>query len=116
MNRNRNLTHAERKRVAKAFKKGDVVTWGRGICSHVVVEVRETGLLVDVTSRPDARHYAQLTPDGRRVLFVTFDGNNRNHGGRGPIRHSTLRPDGDDATILALCRLRGGFHYAIEKR
>jgi hypothetical protein len=82
------MKRAERKKVMKQFKLGDSVTWGNGATSHCVVEVRPTGVVVDVTSQKDAKHFAEQRTDGRLFLFVAFDRNNRNRSGRGPVRHA----------------------------
>jgi len=88
------MKRAERKKLAKQFKVGDVVTWGRGLRSHVVVEVTPTGVYVDVTSHKDSKYFAsKQTPDGKILLFVSFDNNNRKKSGRGPISLSNLKPD-----------------------
>jgi hypothetical protein len=61
----RNMTKAELKREQKKFRVGDVVTWGRGEFTQVVLEVRDNGLIVDATD--------WWGP----TLLVVFDGNAR---------------------------------------
>lgn len=70
-----------RKKLHRQFKVGDVVTWGTEFVSHKIVEVRDTGVVVDAHSQNCG------------LLFVSFDKNNRNPSGRGPIKHSTAEPD-----------------------
>lgn len=72
---------AERKKLKRQFKVGDVVTWGLGRVSHRIIEVKEHGVIVDAIS------------EGYGLLFVSFDKNNRNRSGRGPVRHSLNKPD-----------------------
>lgn len=43
------LKRAERKKMQKKFKVGDIVTWGLKIKSHRIVEVCEDGVYVDAT-------------------------------------------------------------------
>lgn len=74
------MKRAERKKLRKQFKVGDVVTWGTGAVAHYVVEVKETGVVVDATSV------------GYGMLFVSYDENNRDRSGRGPVRHSRMKP------------------------
>jgi len=91
----KNLTRAERKKARRSFKVGDVVTWGTGILSHVVVEVKEEGLIVDTTSDD----FGARQPDGRKHVLVLFDTNIRKYEGyftatsKGPPRHSDAEPD-----------------------
>jgi uncharacterized protein YkvS len=87
--RNHNMTSAQLKAESKKFKVGDVVTWGNGCSGHVVVEVQERALIVDVTDDPKSEYYADGRSGDRRLLTVTYDGNNRNRSGRGPIRKVT---------------------------
>jgi hypothetical protein len=75
------MNRAELKKLRHAFKAGDIITWGLGRISHRVLEVRMDGVVVDATSA------------GFGKLFVSFDKNNRDPNGRGPIRHSTDEPD-----------------------
>lgn len=103
----KNLTRAQRKKAMKAFKVGDVVTWGDGLCSHRVVEVTVRGVVVDVTSEdtPGSQiwYWASKQPDGRYFLTVLYDSNMQGNGPRcmhrehavcaGPVRHSDLEPD-----------------------
>ena len=91
----RNLTRAERKKAKRSFKVGDVVTWGDGCISHVVIDVRDDGVVVDTTSVELGMKHA----DGRYSLLVLYDGNIRRYEGyftatsKGPPRHSDAEPD-----------------------
>lgn len=91
----KNLTRAERKKARRSFKVGDVVTWGDGCISHVVVEVKTEGLVVDTSSGT----FGAIQPDGRRHMLVLFDRNMRISEGyhtatsKGPPRHSENEPD-----------------------
>ncbi len=88
------MKRTERAKIAEQFKVGDVVTWGRGVCSHIVTEVTPIGVFVDVTFHKDSIYYAtKRTDDDRILLFVSFDKNNRCKSGRGPISISNLEPD-----------------------
>lgn len=83
------MKRAERKRLKKTYKVGDLITWGSGELSHRVVEVQEHGVIVDVTGTEGAEIWAKRQKDGRHYhLFVAFDRNNRSRSGRGPIRHA----------------------------
>ncbi len=86
------VQRAERKKWQKTFKVGDLVTWGNGMAEHPVVEVCETGVKVDVTYEQNADHFGKKQPDGRIFLFVSYDANNRNRSGRGPIRLAKMVP------------------------
>lgn len=79
---------AELKRLHKKFKVGDLITWGNGSVSHLIVASRPNGVVVDVTSQKDAEYYGRKQSDGRYFLFVSFTKNNRNRSGRGPIRYA----------------------------
>jgi hypothetical protein len=85
------MRRSDRKKLRKTFKIGDSVTWGCGAVARTVVEVRAHGVVVDVTEDKDAEWFAARQPDGRLFLFVSFDRNNRNRSGRGPIRHAVAR-------------------------
>lgn len=76
---------AERKKLIKSFSVGDEVTWGNRSSSHIVVECTDRGLYVDINDDENARWFASRTVNGRYHLFVSFDENNRNKSGRGPI-------------------------------
>lgn len=82
------MKRALRKKMHKTFKVGDVITWGNGDISHRIIEVCEHGVIVDSTSS----NYG-LPKDKILTLYVTFDKNNKNVSGRGPIRHSDDEPD-----------------------
>lgn len=43
----RNMSRAERKKEQKKFQVGDVVTWGNGKVTQVILEVRHDGVVVD---------------------------------------------------------------------
>jgi hypothetical protein len=81
----KNLTRAQCKKAMKAFKVGDVVTWGMGSMGHRVVEVTREGVVVDVTSQkddPGAWFWSREQPDGKLFLTVLFDHNIQNSGPR----------------------------------
>jgi hypothetical protein len=84
---------AERKKAQKHFKVGDVVTWGACVVAHRIAEVTEDGVLVDITSQEDAHFLASKVVDGKYLLFVSFDRNNRSRSGRGPVCHTDMEPD-----------------------
>lgn len=52
---------ADRKKVARKIHIGDVVTWGRKVLAHPVMEITPTGVIVDA---------AEV---GYPRLFVAFD-------------------------------------------
>ena len=79
------MKSAEKKKLIKKFSVGDVVTWGNGSSSHIVVECNERELFVDINDDENARFYSNRCVNGRYHLFVAFDENNRNKSGRGPI-------------------------------
>lgn len=56
-------------RARKQFRVNDVITWGRGVRHHAVVEVRHTDLLVDVTTEPDSSHWLRTIRRGDRLLY-----------------------------------------------
>lgn len=104
----KNLTRAGRKKAKKRFKPGDVVTWGTGTVAHVIVDVTDRGVVVDVTSqdRPQSHihSWAKKQPDGRYFLLVLFDSNTQGPGIRcrfqehgvssGPVWHAgDMEPD-----------------------
>lgn len=96
----KNFTRAQRKKAWRKFKVGDVVTWGLGIVSHVIVEKLSHGVMVDVTSRREKEKFYphhKVTKDGRYLYFVAFDGNVRNgvHNAEGGkwLRASDQPPD-----------------------
>ena len=56
---------ADRKKMAKKFRIGDIVTWGRGIIDAEVVEVSHDGLYVDTKledGTPAPRHFVPYVP------------------------------------------------------
>lgn len=73
------MKRAERKKLQKQFNVGDVVTWGTGAVAHRIIEVKETGVIVDARSI------------GFGMLFVSYDKNNRDGCGRGPVRHCNMK-------------------------
>ena len=77
------MKRAQKKKLHKQFKVGDVVTWGIGRVAHRIIEMMDNGVVVDAASK------------GYPNLFVAFDGNNRSKSGRGPIFHSNFKPDTD---------------------
>lgn len=95
---------ARNKKLRRKFQVGDEITWGNGSVAHEIVQVLPDGVLVDVTSEKDARYFA-MHRDGRYLLFVAFDKNNRNRSGRGLIRHLTKA---DLKSIQANKTLRSG--------
>ena len=48
---------ADRKKQMRKIKAGDIVTWGHGIHSHPVLEVRPEGVIVDAASEGFPRHF-----------------------------------------------------------
>lgn len=64
------------KKLRKQFKVGDLVTWGNGTYSHVVIEVNKDGVIVDGSAV------------GWPNFFVSFSSDNR---GNGPPRPGTLK-------------------------
>lgn len=73
----KNLRRAERKKWAKRFRPGQLVTWGLGRVAHVVLEVNLRGVVVDAY--------------GVRRL-VLWDGNAPRSGGSVLRSEGTLRP------------------------
>lgn len=78
---------AERKRLRKMFAVGQRITWGSGAVSHSIVEVRDDGLLVDVSDEPNTQDVRGVTQsaDGRLLQLVTWDSYDR---GNGPPRYA----------------------------
>jgi hypothetical protein len=56
------MKRAERKKLQKYFRVGDLVTWGSKRVARFVVEVRETGVMVDVSSDENADCFAERQP------------------------------------------------------
>lgn len=74
----KNFTRAELKKARKSFKVGDLVTWGHGLVSCRVLEVRTRGVIVGPQ------------PDGKFPRhFVAYDGNVRQSDGSRHVRHPT---------------------------
>lgn len=65
-------TRTNHRRLKKKIKIGDVVTWGRGILYHKVIEIRGNGILVDVSNDPKAKGYTTKHSDGKWYYFVPF--------------------------------------------
>ena len=65
-------TRKEHQRLKKKLKVGDYVTWGLGIISHKVVEIKGDGVKVDVTDDPRASQYCGKREDGKYYHFVAF--------------------------------------------
>jgi hypothetical protein len=80
--------HAIRKKLAKKFKVGDIVTWGYRRVAHRIIEVCRDGVYVDSTSS----NCGELMRDGRRRLLVPYIARRR-RGVDGPPEHTTLPPD-----------------------
>ncbi len=78
---------AANKKLRSKIRVGSVVTWGNGAWSHRVIEVRDTGIVVDATSA------------GFPTVFVSFlPGRPQRPPGisladAGPPRLSTMPPD-----------------------
>lgn len=56
---------AARKKLAKKFKVGDLVTWGSGELSHIVIEVRADGVVVDAASAGFPNHFVPFVQKQR---------------------------------------------------
>jgi len=81
--------HAIRKKLAKKFKVGDVVTWGNKFIAHRVVEVRQRGVMVDSTSQ----RYGARQRDGRLFTFIPFVPVRQYGMDVGPPEHTNMKPD-----------------------
>ena len=61
---------ADRKKLSKKFKVGDVVTWGYGVIAHKVIRVTELGVWVDTSSQPvrglGNEHFVYFAPANGR--------------------------------------------------
>jgi len=57
---------AQRKKMAKKFRVGDIVTWGNGSVNAKVDEVSSAGLYVNTVmsdGRPAPRYFVPFVPD-----------------------------------------------------
>lgn len=98
---------AIRKKMRKRFHPRDVVTWGIGVRSHRVLEVRPTGILVDTRSDPSW--------EGPQTLFVEFCPPSRSRWHHGPPWHATSPPD-EDPDVLSEAVLARRIAEAARRR
>ena len=82
----KNMTRAQRKKMMRQIKVGDVVTWGEAIIAHRVIATSMRGVVVDASSR------------GFPNYPVAWDGNARHgtchaEGGKGPVWKVNSTPD-----------------------
>lgn len=84
---------ALRKKLARKFQVGDVVTWGRKHIAHCVVEVQAQGVLVDSTSAK----FGKPQRDGRLFTFIPFIPARRHGMDIGPPEHTDMKPDVESA-------------------
>ncbi len=67
-----NSTKKEHRRFLKKIRIGDLVTWGNGLSSHSVLEIKPDGVLVDLGDGSSAPHIKPRISDGKIVYFVNF--------------------------------------------
>lgn len=67
-----NSTKKEHRRFLKKIRIGDLVTWGNGLTSHSVLEIKPDGVLVDLGDGSSAPHIKPRSSDGKIVYFVNF--------------------------------------------
>ena len=73
---------AERKRLRRKFKVGDLVTWGAGRVAHPVIDVTALGVVVDST----ASGFGHADRHGRLTMLIEFAPGSRSHHSPGPPR------------------------------
>lgn len=66
-----NSTKKEHRRFLKKIRVGDLVTWGNGLTSHSVLEIKPDGVLVDLGDGSSAPHIKPRS-GGKIVYFVDF--------------------------------------------
>ncbi len=67
-----NSTKKEHRRFLKKIRIGDLITWGNGLTSHSVLEIKPDGILVDLGDGSSAPHIKSRVSDNKIVYFVDF--------------------------------------------